>query len=52
MVEIAYAEFDLGKYDISESYSREIISSDITTVEGKAKTHNLLGLMKSTRATI
>ena len=46
IMEVAYAEFDLGKYDTSESRSREIISNNYTTVEEKAKSHNLLGLIE------
>ncbi len=46
IVEIAYAEFDFGKYDVSENHSREIISKNVTAIEEKAKTHNLLGLIE------
>ena len=46
LVEIAYAEFDLGKYEVSEDYVKRIIENDYTSVEEKAKCHNLLGLIE------
>ncbi|MDO8549332.1 MAG: tetratricopeptide repeat protein, partial [Ignavibacteria bacterium] len=46
LVEIAYAEFDLGKYEVSEDYARRIIENDFTSIEEKAKCYNLLGLIE------
>ena len=46
LVEIAYAEFDMGKYEVSEDYAKRIINNQFTSVEEKAKCYNLLGLIE------
>ncbi len=45
MVEIAYAEFDLNKYDIAKKICYEIINNMNSSPEDKAKCYNLLGLI-------
>lgn len=46
LVEIAYAEFDLGKYEVAEDYAKRIIENSYTPIEEKAKCYNLLGLIE------
>src|SRR5690606_38309401 len=46
LVEIAYAEFDLGKYEASEDFVKKILKSDAASLEEKAKCFNLLGLIE------
>ena len=45
LVEIAYAEFDLGNYEIAKKYCNEIIENINSSKEDKGKCYNLLGLI-------
>src|SRR5690554_1154786 len=46
LVEIAYAEFDLGKFEVAEDYAKNILANENTSIEEKAKCYNLLGLVE------
>lgn len=47
LVEIAYAEFDLGIYDSAKKICMELLNSQGTTNENKGKCYNLLGLLST-----
>lgn len=45
LVEIAYAEFDLNKHEVSEKMCNDIIENENSGFEEKGKSYNLLGLV-------
>jgi serine/threonine protein kinase len=45
LIEIAYAEFDLKRYEIAEEMCRKIIINNYSGDEEKGKCYNLLGLI-------